>query len=149
MIALIQRVKKAKVQINKRIYSEISKGYTILLGILKDDTEEDVKKLARKIANLRIMSDNQGKMNLDIKQAKGEILLVSQFTLAADLSKGRRPSFIKAKKPDEALKLYKLFIKELENQNIPVKTGKFGTYMQVHIQNDGPVTIIVDSKLIK
>ncbi len=146
MIALIQRVKTARVEVEGEVISEISKGYLILLGVLEDDNEEDAKKLARKIAFLRIMSDDKGKMNKDVKEARGEILVVSQFTLAADLSRGRRPSFVKAKNPKEAKELYESFVNELKNYQIPVKTGRFGEYMQVYLQNDGPVTIIADSK---
>jgi len=148
MIALIQRVKKGEVSIKGRIFSQISLGYVILLGIFEEDTEQDVVKLTEKISNLRIMSDAEGKMNRSIIDNKGEILLVSQFTLCADVSGGRRPSFIKAKKPDEAEKLYELFAQKLQEKNIAVKTGKFGEYMEVEIVNDGPVTIIVDSKEI-
>jgi len=146
MIALIQRVKAARVKINGKTISKISKGYLILLGILEDDSKEDARKLAKKIAFLRIMSDKNGKMNRDIKESGGEILVVSQFTLAADLSRGRRPSFVKAKNPKQAKELYEFFVQELKNYQIPVKTGRFGEYMQVYLQNDGPVTIIADSK---
>ncbi len=145
MIVLIQRVKKGKVIINEKNFSQISKGYVILVGFCQSDNEEIVKKMAEKIANLRIMADSQGKMNLNISQVNGEILLVSQFTLCADTSQ-RRPSFIKALKEDEAKKLYQLLIKLLTEKNIPVKTGKFGHYMTVEIINDGPTTIILDSK---
>ncbi len=148
MIALIQRVKTARVEVEGKLISEISRGYLILLGVLEEDSEEDAKKLAKKITFLRIMSDEKGKMNLSIKEVDGEVLVVSQFTLAADLKHGRRPSFVKAKKPEEAKKLYEIFVKELESYKITVKTGKFGEYMQVFLQNDGPVTIIADSKKI-
>jgi len=148
MITLIQRVKKGAVSIKGRIFSQISSGYVILLGIFEEDTEKDVVGLTEKIVALRIMSDEKGKMNKSIIETKGEILLVPQFTLCADVKGGRRPSFIKAKKPDEAKKLYKLFAQKLQEKNIAVKTGKFGEYMMVKIFNDGPVTIIVDSKEI-
>ena len=146
MIALIQRTASAKVTVKTKLISEIGKGYIVLLGILEEDEETDVLKLVEKISSLRIMSDAEGKMNLSIADVKGEILVVSQFTLAADLSYGRRPSFVKAKKPDEAKALYELFVLKLKEKNIPVKTGEFGTYMTVDIANDGPVTIIADSK---
>ncbi len=146
MIALIQRVKNASVKVEKKIVSEISRGYLILLGILKGDSEKDVEKLAKKIAYLRIMPDEKGKMNKDIIETKGEILVVSQFTLAADLTAGRRPSFVKAMEPKKAKELYEFFVKRLKDYGIVVKTGSFGSYMQVFIQNDGPVTIIADSK---
>ncbi len=148
MIALIQRVSKSEVVIQDKPYSQIKKGYVILLGAFADDGEKDVKKLVEKIVNLRIMSDEQGRMNKSILDAKGEVLVVSQFTLSADLSGGRRPSFIKAMKPKEAEKLYELFVKILEEKGLNVKTGKFGQYMKVQISNDGPVTIIADSKKI-
>ncbi|OGK30194.1 D-tyrosyl-tRNA(Tyr) deacylase [Candidatus Roizmanbacteria bacterium RIFCSPHIGHO2_12_FULL_33_9] len=146
MISLIQRVTKAKVSIKRKEYASTGKGYVILLGIFEEDNKTDVKKLVDKIVGLRIMSDNKDKMNLSIKDVNGEILLVSQFTLCADVSEGRRPSFIKAKEPKEAEKLYELFAKQLRNNGIKVKTGSFGDYMEVAIFNDGPVTIILDSK---
>jgi len=146
MIALIQRVTKGSVTKDEEVISHIEKGYVILLGIFEDDTEQDVDKLINKISNLRIMSDENDKLNLSIKDVNGKILLVSQFTLCADLSFGRRPSFIKAKKPEAARKLYELTIKKLINEGIDVQKGSFGQYMQVEIINDGPVTIIVDSE---
>jgi D-tyrosyl-tRNA(Tyr) deacylase len=148
MIAVIQRVTKGKVVISGKTYSETGPGYVILLGVFEDDNEEDVVKLTDKIAHLRIMSDEAGKMNKSIIDTKGEILLVSQFTLCADAAGGRRPSFIKAKKPEEAKKLYQLMVKKLKDENIPVRTGEFAAYMNVQIFNDGPVTIILDSKKI-
>lgn len=149
MIALIQRVSKAKVYINNEIYSEISKGYVVLVGFCKEDNEKITEKMAEKIFNLRIMADNQGKMNLNLSQSKGEVLLVSQFTLCADASQ-RRPSFINALDENKAKKLFDLLAKKLKEKNIFVKTGKFGDYMQVEIINDGPTTIILDSReLIK
>ncbi len=148
MLALIQRVTQSKVIIENKVFSEISRGYIILLGIFEEDNEGDVSKLADKIANLRIMSDSEGKMNKSILETSGEILLVSQFTLCADTSGGRRPSFIKAKKPQEAKTLYELLALKLEEKNIPVKTGEFGAYMDVQIFNDGPITILLDSQKI-
>ncbi len=146
MIGLIQRVTKAEVNIKGKPYSSIGAGYVILLGIFETDSEADVNKLVDKIVGLRIMSDKADKMNLSITDVKGSILVVSQFTLCADVSGGRRPSFIKAKKPDEAEKLYKLFVDKLNNKGLEVKTGSFGEYMEVAIFNTGPVTIILDSK---
>jgi D-tyrosyl-tRNA(Tyr) deacylase len=146
MISIIQRVTKAEVNIKGKTFSSIGKGYVILLGIFEDDSEVDVKKLVDKIIGLRIMSDKADKMNLSLKDVDGEILLVSQFTLCADLSGGRRPSFIKAKKPDEAEILYKKFGELLSEAGVKVETGSFGNYMEVAIFNDGPVTIILDSK---
>lgn len=144
MIALIQRVKSGKVLVERKIYSQIGKGYVILVGFCQGDNEKIVEKMAEKIANLRIMADEEGKMNLNLSQVGGEILLVSQFTLCADTSQ-RRPSFIKAMKEGEAKKLYEFLIKKLQEKNLPVKTGKFGHYMKVEIVNDGPVTIILNS----
>ena len=146
MISLIQRVTKAEVSIKEKIFSSISKGYVILLGIFEDDSDSDVNKLVDKITGLRIMSDKGDKMNLSIMDVKGEILVVSQFTLCADVSGGRRPSFIKAKKPDEAEKLYKSFVERLSEKKLKISTGKFGEFMNVKIHNDGPVTIILNSK---
>ncbi len=146
MIALIQRVTKAKVVIKNKTYSEIKNGYIILLGIFKQDTEQQGTKLANKITNLRIMSDKNKKMNQSILDTQGEILVVSQFTLCADTNQGRRPSFIKAKEPKEAKKLYHLFCQKLKEKNLIVKTGKFSTHMEVQIFNDGPVTIILSEK---
>ena len=146
MIALIQRVAKAQVEIKGETFSKISQGIVILLGAVKEDAESDVEKLVEKIVNLRIMKDRQGKMNLSILDAKGAILVVSQFTLAADLSGGRRPSFIKAKEPVEAKRLYEFFVAKIKERGVEVKTGKFGANMEVKITNEGPVTIIADSK---
>jgi D-tyrosyl-tRNA(Tyr) deacylase len=148
MLAVIQRVKKGLVKIENIVFSQINYGYIILLGIFEDDDESDIVKLVDKVIKLRVMADDQKKMNLSIIDMKGEILVVSQFTLCADLSGGRRPSFIKAKKPNEAEKLYELFIRKLQEKNILVKTGKFGEYMTVEIFNDGPVTIIIDSTML-
>lgn len=148
MISLIQRVSQAAVYVKSECLSEIGQGYAILVGIYETDTKEDVVKSVNKILNIRIMSDEAEKMNKSILETKGEILLVSQFTLCADISGGRRPSFIKAKKPEEAFELYNYMIELMRNQGMTVKTGKFGNYMDVRIHNDGPVTIIVDSTKI-
>lgn len=148
MIALIQRVSEGSVTVNNKLFSEIGKGYVILLGIFEEDGVKDIDKVVEKIANLRIMSDEHDKMNRSILDTKGEVLLVSQFTLCADLTYGRRPSFIKAKKPDEAKKLYDLTTQKLKDKGISVKNGKFGEYMEVAIKNDGPVTVILNSKTI-
>jgi D-tyrosyl-tRNA(Tyr) deacylase len=148
MLTVVQRVKQGKVIIAGKTYSQIGSGYVILLGILEEDDKKDIERLVEKIINLRILNDSVGKMNKSIIETKGEILVVSQFTLAADLTGGRRPSFIKAMMPEEAEKLYKLFVKKLKEKGLNIKTGKFGEYMEVQIVNDGPVTIIVDSKKI-
>jgi D-tyrosyl-tRNA(Tyr) deacylase len=145
MIAVIQRVTKASVTIEDRVMSEIGNGYVILLEIFEDDTEKDIEKIVDKIIHLRVMADQNNKMNLSIEDVKGEILLVPQFTLCADTSQ-RRPSFIRAMEPKKAEALFHHVAGELKKYNIPVKTGKFGAYMNVEIQNDGPVTIIIDTK---
>jgi D-tyrosyl-tRNA(Tyr) deacylase len=145
MLAVIQRVKKGKVIIVNKTGSEIGPGYVILLGILEGDNENEADKLVEKIINLRIMGDEHGKINKSILETRGEILVISQFTLAADLSGGRRPSFIKAMKPEAAEKLYNFFVKKLQGKKLKVKTGEFGARMEVQIFNDGPVTIIIDS----
>jgi len=145
MLALIQRVQKASVTIHTRLTSEIGAGYVILLGIYESDTDADILKLVPKILNLRIMSDEAGKLNKSILDTKGEILLVSQFTLCADTSAGRRPSFIKAKKPDEACHMYEYMRDELKKSGLDIKTGEFGADMKVSILNDGPVTILLNS----
>jgi D-tyrosyl-tRNA(Tyr) deacylase len=148
MIAVIQKVTSAKVSTEKGFLSEIKAGYCILVGIFKDDTEIDIKKIINKICSLRICADELGKMNKSLIDIKGEVLLVSQFTLCANLKDGRRPSFIKAMNPDEALKVFNKLRDGIKNNNISVKTGSFGNHMNVEIHNDGPVTIIIDSKEI-
>ncbi|HEX2983758.1 MAG TPA: D-aminoacyl-tRNA deacylase [Ignavibacteriales bacterium] len=149
MIALVQRVSEAGVYIAEENYqAEIGKGLVILLGIKSADTEEDVIFTADKCSNLRIFEDEQGKMNISLKDVNGEMLIVSQFTLYGDARKGNRPNFTEAAKPDIAIPLYESFIKRIK-QNIgeeKVKTGIFGAMMSVKIINDGPVTIIVQSK---
>ncbi len=145
MIALIQRVTHGSVTIEDTLFSDIGKGYVILLGVFEEDTEKDIDILIPKILNLRIVSDDQDKMNKSILDVHGEILVVSQFTLCADLSTGRRPSFVKAKEPKEAKRLYELFVKKMNDSGLTIKTGTFGAMMKVDISNDGPVTIILDS----
>lgn len=145
MKAVIQRVKKASVTINNELYSEINQGILILLGVEKADTEDNAEFLANKIANLRIFEDENGKMNFSLLDVNGEILVVSQFTLAGDCKKGKRPSFDNAAKPDLAIPLYEKFVELLISRNISVKTGKFGAMMDVSLINDGPVTFILDS----
>ncbi|WP_313114136.1 D-aminoacyl-tRNA deacylase [Aequorivita sediminis] len=147
MRALIQRVKKASVTIDGKIYSEINQGLLILLGIEAEDTQEDIEWLAAKIAKMRIFSDDNDAMNLSVQDVEGECLVVSQFTLHASTKKGNRPSFIKAARPGIAIPLYDEFILQLENNtNKKVKTGSFGAMMEVGLINDGPVTIWIDSK---
>ncbi len=146
MRALIQRVTSGKVLINRKLKSEIGKGYVILFGVKEGDSEKEADLLAEKIVNLRVISDEHDKMNKSILDVGGEILIVSQFTLYADTKGGRRPSFIQAAKPDSASRLYDYFIAKLKTLGIKnVQTGEFGAYMGVEILNDGPVTIILDS----
>lgn len=147
MRILLQRVTSGKVFINNKIVGQIGKGYVILVGVKEGDGEKEADILVEKIVNLRVMSDENEKMNLAIKEVEGELLVVSQFTLYADLSAGRRPSFIQAAKPDVAKRLYEYFIAKLKEMGIKnVQTGEFGAYMSVEIINDGPVTIMMDSK---
>lgn len=144
MKALIQRVKQASVKIDGELYSEIDKGMLILLGVSKDDELDNAKKLAEKLLNLRIYDDENGKMNKSLMDIKGEILVVSQFTLLADCKKGTRPSFDQAAPPDTAEKLYEDFVKIISESGLKVKTGKFRAMMDVSLINDGPVTLLID-----
>ncbi len=147
MRAVIQRVSEASVTIDQKVKSQIQKGYLILLGIETEDTKEDILWLCKKISNLRVFSDEKGLMNLSIKDIIGEIIVVSQFTLHASTKKGNRPSFIKAAKPDIAIPMYESFVEQLQLiSERPVYTGEFGADMKVALLNDGPVTIIMDSK---
>ena len=147
MRAVIQRVMKAGVTIDNKRTADISKGLLILLGIINEDTQEDILWLCNKIANLRIFSDDNGIMNSSLIEIQGEALVVSQFTLHANTKKGNRPSYIKAAKPDIAIPLYQDFIDQLElDLGKKVQTGQFGADMQVDLINDGPVTIIIDTK---
>lgn len=145
MIAIIQRVNKSYVEVNGKIVGEIDRGINILLGVVKGDTDEDIKKLINKIPYLRIFEDESGKMNLSLLDIDGKALVISQFTLAGNVKKGRRPSFEYAEKPERAKELYDKFVNELKKY-IPVETGIFGAYMKVFIENDGPVTFIINSK---
>lgn len=147
MRAVIQRVSEASVVVNDLATGNISTGFLVLLGIEDADSEEDVIWLAQKITGMRIFSDANGLMNKSLADAEGGILLISQFTLFAQTKKGNRPSFIRAAKPDKAILLYELMIKALEsNLGKPIATGVFGADMKVSLLNDGPVTIIIDSK---
>lgn len=147
MKIVIQRVQRASVTINGRLHSSIQKGMLILVGIQDDDTEEDIGWLATKICNLRIFDDNAGVMNRSILEAGGDILAVSQFTLMARTKKGNRPSYIDAAKPEISVPLYEQFVKTLSaTLGKTIQTGVFGADMQVELVNDGPVTIIIDSK---
>jgi D-tyrosyl-tRNA(Tyr) deacylase len=147
MRAVVQRVSKTSVKINGETTGKIGPGLLILLGIENADSDEDIHWLAGKIARLRIFEDEQGIMNLSVTDAKGEVLVVSQFTLHASTKKGNRPSYIKAAKPDIAIPLYKKFIHKMEEETgKEVQTGEFGAMMHIELINDGPVTIIIDTK---
>lgn len=150
MKAVLQRVKNASVTVDGALISEIGQGLLVLLGVADGDTERDADVLASKIANLRIFSDADDKMNLSLLTVGGEVLVVSQFTLCANCVKGRRPDFFSAAKPDEANRLYLYFCKRIKNEGVAtVKTGEFGADMQVELLNDGPVTILLDSGELK
>lgn len=150
MKAVIQRVTSANVTVEGRVVSKIGDGLLVLLGVADGDTERDAEVLADKIANLRIFSDEEGKMNLSLLTIGGGMLVVSQFTLCANCVKGRRPDFFSAAKPDEAERLYLYFCSRIKNIGIDeVKTGEFGADMQVSLLNNGPVTIILDSGELK
>lgn len=147
MIAVVQRVSSASVTIDGQIRGEIKAGFMVLLGITHLDTDEDIDWLGRKIIGLRVFNDDQEKMNLDLKTVAGDILLISQFTLHASTKKGNRPSFIEAAKPDIAIPLYEKMIGFLGKElGKPIQCGEFGADMKVSLFNDGPVTIIIDSK---
>lgn len=147
MIAVIQRSKNAHVSINEEIVGKIDNGLVILLGVCKGDKEIDADFLAAKVSGMRIFSDNQGKMNLSVKDINGSVLVISQFTLCGDWRKGRRPSFINAAPPEEGERLYKYFMDCLKKNGLSVQSGIFGAMMDVHLINDGPVTFVLDSKL--
>jgi D-aminoacyl-tRNA deacylase len=147
MIAVIQRVSSASVEIEKKMKANISKGLLVLVGIEDADTQEDIDWLTNKIVNLRIFNDTEGVMNKSVLEQAGDIIVVSQFTLHASTKKGNRPSYIKASKPDVAIPLYEKFVKATEAAlGKPVQTGEFGADMKVSLLNDGPVTIIIDTK---
>lgn len=147
MRILIQRVSEAKVVIDGNVSGEIKHGLLVLLGIETEDTEEDADWLIKKLSALRIFSDQEGKMNLSIQDVQGNFLVVSQFTLHASTKKGNRPSYIKAARPEQAIPLYEYFKKTLEKETgLHVESGEFGADMKVHLVNDGPVTIWIDSK---
>ena len=146
MKAVIQRVKSASVSVEGKIIGEIATGFLILLGVQQSDTQDDLNYLVKKTIGLRIFKDDNKNINLSIQDVGGEALVVSQFTLCADTSRGRRPSFIKAANPKEADSMYQQFCEQLTMKNISVQTGKFGAMMDVSLVNDGPVTIILDSR---
>jgi D-tyrosyl-tRNA(Tyr) deacylase len=146
MRIVIQRVSEASVKVNGELINEINQGFLLLIGIENEDDESDVMWLVQKCANLRIFNDQEGKMNLSLADINGETLVISQFTLHGSTKKGNRPSFIKAARPEKAIPLYELFCEKLETENLVVKRGIFGADMQVELLNDGPVTILIDSK---
>lgn len=146
MRALLQRVSEASVEIEGALIGEIGKGYLILLGVGRGDTEEDLAKLVDKIRHLRLFPDDQGKMNLDIVQAGGEVLCVSQFTLYADCRRGRRPGFTDGEEPLRAKAMWERFCEALRGYGLRVSEGRFGADMKVRLLNDGPVTIHLDSR---
>lgn len=144
MKALIQRVKKASVTIDGKLFSSIGYGMLVFLGVEKGDAKENADKLSEKLANLRIFEDENEKMNLSIKDIKGEMLIVSQFTLCGDCKKGTRPSFDKSAPPQIANELYEYFISTVKGTDIPCQTGQFGAMMDIELVNDGPVTFMVE-----
>lgn len=147
MIAVVQRVSESSVSIGGRVRSEVGEGLMILLGIEDADNDDDMEWLSKKIVNLRIFNDEQGVMNKSVLEMEGDILLISQFTLHASTKKGNRPSYIKAAKPDIAIPLYEKMISQLSaDLGKPIQTGEFGADMKVALVNDGPVTIIIDTK---
>jgi len=146
MKAVIQRVSEAKVEVREHVCSQIGKGLLILLGIEKGDTDTDLDYLVKKVSQVRIFDDDQRKMNLSVPDIGGELLVISQFTLSADCRKGNRPSFDNAEEPVKAKERYDQFIRQLRSSGMQVHTGEFGSRMRVHLINDGPVTILLDSR---
>jgi D-aminoacyl-tRNA deacylase len=146
MKVLLQRVKEASVTVNGELVGKIGKGLTVFIGVAVGDTQEDIQYLIKKIIELRIFADAEGKFNLSVMDIKGELLLVSQFTLLANTRKGRRPSFTDASPPDMAWTLFNQFVEHARTTGLKVETGRFQEYMQVEINNDGPVTIMIDSR---
>ena len=147
MRAVIQRVREASVKIDGQLHAGIADGMLVLLGIEREDTEEDAEWLTRKISQLRIFDDGQGVMNLSINETGGDILVVSQFTLHAKTKKGNRPSYVRAASPETAIPLYEGFLKKMQDRiNGEVRSGVFGAKMEVTLVNDGPVTILIDTK---
>ncbi len=148
MRIVLQRVRQASVSVDGEVTGAISAGLLILLGVAKPDTQADVDFLAEKVVNLRIFADEQGKTNRSVKEVEGGILVVSQFTLYGDCRKGRRPSFDDAAPPEHANNLYRSFVERLRSENLKVETGVFQAHMQVSLVNDGPVTFVLESKLL-
>jgi D-aminoacyl-tRNA deacylase len=146
MRVVVQRSKEASVTVDGKTIGEITKGFVLLVGITHSDTTEDAKYVAEKIVNLRVFEDQEGKMNLSLSQVEGEILSISQFTLYGDCRKGRRPNFMEAAHPDHASVIYDQFNQLIRDQGVKVETGQFGAMMDVALINDGPVTLIIESK---
>lgn len=146
MRAVVQRVSSASVKVDNEFVGQIDRGFLVLLGVGTDDADADAVLLAEKIAGLRVFEDDTGKMNLSLSDVDGRILVVSQFTLFGDCRKGRRPSFIEAARPEKAELLYETFVAEVRGQGIAVETGRFQTHMDVSLVNDGPVTLMLDSR---
>jgi D-tyrosyl-tRNA(Tyr) deacylase len=144
--ALLQRVTEASVSVAGEVVGRINHGLVVFLGVATGDTEQDAQYLMQKIINLRIFTDEQGKFNLSVTDIRGELLLVSQFTLLADARKGRRPSFTEAAPPDRAEELFNYFVEQVKASGLSTATGRFQQYMQVEIHNDGPVTVMLDSR---
>lgn len=145
MKLVVQRALESKVEVDNKVVGKIEKGFVVLCGITHDDTEKEADILARKLCNLRVFEDENGKMNLSIKDVKGELLIISQFTLYADsMSSGNRPSFIAAARPEKAEPLYEYFLEKCRSEGVPVESGIFGADMKVSLINDGPVTIILE-----
>lgn len=145
MKLVIQRVKNAKVEVEEKVVGQIKQGFLVLLGVTHSDTKKEADYLVKKLCNLRVFTDENGKMNLALKNIGGELLIVSQFTLYADCTSGNRPSFIEAAKPEQANELYEYFCAECEKNGIKVEKGIFGADMKVSLVNDGPVTIVIES----
>lgn len=145
MKLVIQRVANATVEVDREVIGKIEKGFLVLIGVRQGDTKEQADILVKKLCNLRVFEDENNKMNLSIKDIKGKLLIVSQFTLYADCKKGNRPSFIEAARPEEAEPLYEYFKQGCRNEGIEVESGKFGADMKVSLLNDGPVTIVIEA----
>ncbi|GGP02710.1 D-aminoacyl-tRNA deacylase [Cloacibacterium rupense] len=146
MKIVVQRVKNANVKVDGKIVGEISEGLMLLIGVCEDDEKSDADWLVKKILDLRIFSDNDGKMNLSVKDISGEILCISQFTLISDYKKGNRPSYIRAAKPEKAIPLFDYVKDELKKSDLKIESGIFGADMKVSLLNDGPATLVLDSK---
>lgn len=148
MRAIVQRVKNSRVEVENKIIGSIDKGFNVLIGISNEDTKEDIDYIVRKVTGMRVFEDENGKMNFSLQDVGGSVLLISQFTLYGDCRKGKRPDFMKAQKGETAIKLYNELINAFKNElgEEKVQTGEFGADMQVFIQNDGPVTLLLESK---